>query len=817
MANYDSSVQIYAKLETKAVEAGAEKIEDSLDKVSKKAEKTKIEVKWTEADQKAAEAQIDAIIEKKKKDAAAAAEKSRAEAGDEGEWNRAEKEIDYAKIEAERKRITQEIEAAAAAMDKVSAKAEKEAAAAEKRAAAEEKAKEKEAEKQAKLEAERAEQERLESIRANAIVADQNLVALLEKQTVLEKKLADLKKAGLTEGYQEYDETAVAIERTKEQIRDLKQGVDEAKEAAKEMNAMLQKETKKSNGLLKTMGSRLKGIALSLFVFNWITKGFNAMASTMKSGLQSMAQYSQNYNAAMSAMRSECAQVKYSLAAAFEPIVTTVLPYITRLISGLNKAIEAMSKFMAIISGKSTYTRAKQQVIDYAKALNTASKSAQGALAAFDDINVLQKSESETEAGGELTGADAFETAAITDEDVSLFEKVKKIVGDILELLILVGSAMAILGIGGPLAGVIGALLIILGLLEFISGYLDAWENGVSFDNLKTSLLGLMAIILGIYLLFGPIVAGIAMIVGGIALLVLAIKDITENGLTMQNCIMLIVGAVVTMIGIFIVFGSTAAVAVAAVIGGIAMVVLAIKDMLENGVNMQNSILLAVGVVAALIGIFVLFGATAAMIVGAIVAVIAIFAAMIDIAGNGQEAIATLKSMFKNFADFFKKIFAGDVEGALESLKAAGKDFVNIAIIMAESLVNCIIKGLNWLIDKINSIHFEVPDWVPVIGGKTMGPNIPKVNEVSIPRLATGGITSGPTRALIGEAGREAVLPLENNTGWMDDLADKLASRMPSGGSGPVYLQIDGKTFAKLALPYMKNENNRVGVSFSAT
>lgn len=597
----------------------------------------------------------------------------------------------------------------------------------------------------------------------------------------------------------------------------INEGLNQAAKAAEGFHTSLQKGTKKSNNLLGTMASRLKGIALSLFVFNWITKGFNAMVSAMKSGFRDLALYSKDYNAAMSAMQSQCAQVKYGLAAAFEPIVTTVLPYITRLISGLNKAIEAMSKFLAIISGKSTYTKAKQQVIDYAKSLNTASKSAQGALAAFDDINVLQKKDSESStAGGEASGADAFETVPITDEDVALFEKVKETLEDILALLLLVGVAMAIFGAGGPLAGLIGALLIIAGLLELISGYADAWENGVSFDNLKESLLGLAAIILGIYLLFGPIAAGIAMIVGGIALLVLAISDINENGLTMQNCFLLIIGTVVTMIGIFVAFGSTAATAVAAVVGGIMMVVLAIKDMIENGVNMQNSILLAVGVVAALIGIFVLFGATAALVVGAIVAVIAIFAAMIAAAGNGQEAIATLKSMFKNFADFFKKIFAGDIEGALESLKAAGKDFVNIVIIMAESFINCIIKGLNWLIDKINSIQFEVPDWVPIIGGKTMGPHIPKVNDVSLPRLATGGIVYGPTRALIGEAGREAVLPLENNTGWMDDLADKLTARMPSGSSSPIYLQVDGKTFAKLCLPYINQENGRIGMSFAS-
>lgn len=71
-------------------------------------------------------------------------------------------------------------------------------------------------------------------------------------------------------------------------------------------------------------------------------------------------------------------------------------------------------------------------------------------------------------------------------------------------------------------------------------------------------------------------------------------------------------------------------------------------------------------------------------------------------------------------------------------------------------------------------ISIDVPDWVPGIGGRHFGIDM---EEMKIPRLATGGITNRPTTALIGEAGREAVLPLENNTEWMDDLADRIGSR----------------------------------------
>ena len=81
----------------------------------------------------------------------------------------------------------------------------------------------------------------------------------------------------------------------------------------------------------------------------------------------------------------------------------------------------------------------------------------------------------------------------------------------------------------------------------------------------------------------------------------------------------------------------------------------------------------------------------------------------------------------------------------------------------------------------MNRLSFTAPDWVPGIGGKRWGVNIPQ-----IPRLAKGGIISQPTQAIIGEAGREAVVPLENNMEWLDILADKLASKI--GGNGGSYI-----------------------------
>lgn len=101
--------------------------------------------------------------------------------------------------------------------------------------------------------------------------------------------------------------------------------------------------------------------------------------------------------------------------------------------------------------------------------------------------------------------------------------------------------------------------------------------------------------------------------------------------------------------------------------------------------------------------------------------------------------------------------------------------------------LNLIIGGINALIKGLNKVQIKIPDWSPVNPGATFGFNIP-----TIPRLAKGGIIAQPTQAIIGEAGTEAVMPLENNLEWLDILADKLASKIGSG-NGAVNVYLDGR------------------------
>jgi len=108
------------------------------------------------------------------------------------------------------------------------------------------------------------------------------------------------------------------------------------------------------------------------------------------------------------------------------------------------------------------------------------------------------------------------------------------------------------------------------------------------------------------------------------------------------------------------------------------------------------------------------------------------------------------------------------------------KKVINSILGGIESMVNGVINGINGMVRALNRLHFSIPEWVPGLGGKSFGFSLSELGQISIPKLATGGIVDQATIAMIGERGREAVLPLDRNTQWQDALADKVVQRINS-------------------------------------
>ena len=137
-----------------------------------------------------------------------------------------------------------------------------------------------------------------------------------------------------------------------------------------------------------------------------------------------------------------------------------------------------------------------------------------------------------------------------------------------------------------------------------------------------------------------------------------------------------------------------------------------------------------------------------------------------------------MKSLKDNWDGFKDKIKTGvdAIVGFWDGIKQGAKDMANGVIGAVEGMVNKVISGVNWLIRGLNRIRFSIPDWVPLIGGNSFGFNLGQINSVTLPRLAQGGVVSSPTTALIGENGAEAVVPLENNTDWINKVAAQINS-----------------------------------------
>lgn len=121
--------------------------------------------------------------------------------------------------------------------------------------------------------------------------------------------------------------------------------------------------------------------------------------------------------------------------------------------------------------------------------------------------------------------------------------------------------------------------------------------------------------------------------------------------------------------------------------------------------------------------------------------------------GGISAAVYFLITAFNNFREMFPGVF--------ELAKTTLTGFANFFIGIAEGIANSWIKAVNTIISALNSIQVSIPDWVPKIGGNSFGIDIPKIREMELPRLATGGIVTRPTIAEIGEAGPEAVIPLD--------------------------------------------------------
>ncbi len=148
-----------------------------------------------------------------------------------------------------------------------------------------------------------------------------------------------------------------------------------------------------------------------------------------------------------------------------------------------------------------------------------------------------------------------------------------------------------------------------------------------------------------------------------------------------------------------------------------------------------------------------------------------------------QDVWGNIKAIFSNIIGFIDNVFSGNWSAAWGNVVSIfGNVFGELANI-AKAPINAVISVINMVLSKINEMKISIPDWVPGVGGKTLGFNIPQ-----IPMLATGGIATAPTLAMVGEGGEpEAVLPLSKLAQLLDDWDKKPKPGSAGGGESIVF------------------------------
>lgn len=128
--------------------------------------------------------------------------------------------------------------------------------------------------------------------------------------------------------------------------------------------------------------------------------------------------------------------------------------------------------------------------------------------------------------------------------------------------------------------------------------------------------------------------------------------------------------------------------------------------------------------------------------------------------------------IFSGVGEWFSNIWNAAVSGVKNAWNGIKEWFSNLwdgIWNVIKTPINWIIGAINAIIDGLNMISIDIPDWVPLIGGQHWGFSLDHIAE-----LAEGGVVDRPTPAIFGERGAEAVVPLENNTGWINRIAKQI-------------------------------------------
>lgn len=561
----------------------------------------------------------------------------------------------------------------------------------------------------------------LAKLENNAKKAANNVDKAAQKVATLRQQLEELQAVAENEKKTRStgtvsQETGEAIQKTTQQLKMAQLNLESSQIAQEKASAAVSEyvgkqrlaalTTQNVSEQFKKFTKRIAGLAKRVFIFTMITKALRTMRKMLLSTIGADKQ-----------MSTSLAQIRGNLISAFAPIYNYILPAIRTLLAWLAKLTAVVSVFINSLFGKTASqadasAKALYNQASATKAAGDAAEKTKKQLSGLDEMNRWESKDSSGGGGGSSGIAPKFD---LSDQvDTGKIGKIAAVVRKLSPYVAAVAAGFAAWKIGKKflvdLSKAKQLALAVAGAVLMAINVVDMLKNGINFDNLTGYIIGAAAAVTGLGLAFGVLGGAITAIVAGLVLLGVAIRDVIKNGFNSKNLTAITVALLTIGGAIAIITGAWIPLLIAAIAAVVVWIVAkwtAIKDWISKTISSidaafeQHLANVEAGVAAAVDWVIEKWTAVKEW-----------FSGLWEKVSSGAVAAWDgIKSAFKSVPEWFQSKFRDAWQKVKDVFSTGGRIWSGIKEGIESTfrtVVNAIIRGMNTIIavpfNRINSM-----------------------------------------------------------------------------------------------------------------
>lgn len=563
----------------------------------------------------------------------------------------------------------------------------------------------------------------LAKLENNAKKAANNVDKAAQKVDELRKQLEELRATEESEKKTRKtgtvsQETAEAIQKTTQQLKTAQLNLEGSQIAHEKASAAVSEyvekqrlaalTTQKVSEQFKKFTKRIAGLAKRVFIFTMITKALRTMRKMLLSTIGADKQ-----------MSTSLAQIRGNLISAFAPIYNYILPAIRTLLAWIAKLTAVVSVFINSLFGKTAAqadasAKALYNQASATEAAGDAADKAKKQLSGLDEMNRWESNDSSGGGGGGGSSGIAPKFDLSDQVDTGKIGKIAAVVRELSPYVAAVAAGFAAWKIGKKFLGNLSkakqlALAVARAVLMAIN-VVDMLKNGINFDNLTGYIIGAAAAVTGLGLAFGVLGGAITAIVAGLVLLGVAIRDVIKNGFNNKNLTAITVALLTIGGAIAIITGAWIPLLIAAIAAVVVWIVAkwtAIKDWISKTISSIDA-----AFEQHLANVEASAAAAVDWVIEKWTAVKDWFMVLWEKVSSGAVAAWDgIKSAFKSVPEWFQSKFRDAWQKVKDVFSTGGRIWSGIKEGIESTfrtVVNAIIRGMNTIIavpfNRINSM-----------------------------------------------------------------------------------------------------------------